>query len=108
MKRMLMRSEGEEAEELTLQRMKTTRSSGKPSKRSDSSSVAFVYGGDDDDDDDGVVFCFFLICFGLVFFVCVFVLFCFNLTLYSVPNGISKGREEWERGGIYMREGLAF
>lgn len=33
-KRMLMRSEGEEAEELSLQRMKTTRSSGKPSKRS--------------------------------------------------------------------------
>lgn len=70
-----MRSEGEEAEELTLQRMKTTRSSGKPSKRSDSSSVAFVHGGD----DDGVVFCFFLICFGLVFFVCVF-LFCCVLT----------------------------
>lgn len=29
-----MRSEGEEAEELSLQRMKTTRSSGKPSKKS--------------------------------------------------------------------------
>ena len=55
-----MRSEGEEAEELTLQRMKTTRSSGKPSKKSDSS--AFVRGCGSD-----VVFCFFLICFGLVF-----------------------------------------
>lgn len=30
-----MRSDGEEAEELSLQRMKTTRSSGKPSKKSD-------------------------------------------------------------------------
>lgn len=58
-----MRSEGEEAEELTLQRMKTTRSSGKPSKRSDSSAFVLCGGG-------GVVFCFFLICFGLVF-LCV-------------------------------------
>lgn len=33
-KRILMRSEGPEAEEQSLQRMKTTRSSGKPSKRS--------------------------------------------------------------------------
>ena len=35
MMRMLMISEGQEAEELSLQRMKTTRSSGKSSKRSD-------------------------------------------------------------------------
>lgn len=38
--KMLMKSEGEEAEVLSLQRMKTTRSSGKPSKKSDFSGVS--------------------------------------------------------------------
>lgn len=37
--KMLKKSEGDEAEALSLQRMKTTRSSGKPSKKSDFSVV---------------------------------------------------------------------